>query len=154
MDFKIEKIRSCFNIRVIVLYTDLFLGKWRQGRSLGPIVIIHPESKKDRTLLDHELVHSKQWWCSLGLQSILYTFSKKHRLKYEIEAYKTKYDRISNKRWAICNITDLLHRHYKLDMTKDQILKELMVTYKFKEHEYCEDNDNVKCSYRVQCSEY
>lgn len=42
-------------------------------------------------VLEHELVHAKQFWRSLGLYALLYKLSKRHRLRYEVEAYHRQY---------------------------------------------------------------
>ena len=46
--------------------------------------------ENDLGLLEHEKVHVRQFWRTLGLHSILYLISKRYRLKAEVEAYKVQ----------------------------------------------------------------
>lgn len=71
----------------LVFYTDRFIKPWAAATTYGPIICIRPEHKGDEGLLQHEKVHVRQWYRTLGLHGILYTISKKYRLSSEIEAY-------------------------------------------------------------------
>ncbi len=77
---------------VFVFYTNWFMPKESNGYSYAFIVVIRPTHENSNVLLDHELIHSKQFLRTLGLMSPLYYLSFKHRLIYELEAYQTLYD--------------------------------------------------------------
>lgn len=75
-----------------VFYTNWFIRKRFDGMSVGPFVFIRPKCKDDKGLLAHELVHVEQFYRYWGLNGLLYFFSKKWRLKLEVEAYKKQVD--------------------------------------------------------------
>jgi hypothetical protein len=75
-----------------VFYTNLFIRKRFDGLSIGPFVFIRPECRNDKGLLAHELVHVEQFYRYWGLNGLLYFFSKKWRLRFELEAYKKQVD--------------------------------------------------------------
>ncbi len=74
------------------------------GFSLGMFVVIneqgqfqytdHLEPNEARDVLVlwgaelHELVHARQFYRSLGLMNVLYSYSKTFRLRWELEAYE------------------------------------------------------------------
>lgn len=72
-----------------IFYTDRFVPEGSAGCARGPVVFIRPQFEgKDEGLFWHELCHVSQWWRMLGLgHSLLYTFSKRYRLRCEVEAY-------------------------------------------------------------------
>ena len=74
---------------VLVIYTD-YLPKRFSGYCLGFIVLIRPGARGDTGLLEHELVHSRQFYRTLGVYSILVWISKRYLFKTEIEAYATQ----------------------------------------------------------------
>jgi hypothetical protein len=49
---------------------------------------IRPEYKGDIGLLAHEVVHTEQFWKTLGFHGLLYWLSKSYKLKCEVEAYR------------------------------------------------------------------
>lgn len=71
----------------LLFITDRFIPKRFDGFNLGPIILIRPGFKNDRGLLEHELVHVRQFYRTFGLFGLLHLFSPKHRLEYELEAY-------------------------------------------------------------------
>ena len=72
----------------LILYTDALIPERFAGITYGPVICIRPSKKNDRGLLEHEKIHVKQFWRTLGLFGILYALSPKRRLKYEAEAYR------------------------------------------------------------------
>ncbi len=50
--------------------------------------VIRPEKRGKCKLLEHELVHCRQFYCSLGTYPLIYLISRRYRYKSEIEAYK------------------------------------------------------------------
>ena len=60
---------------------------WAAGKSWGPVIKIKESFKDDKGLLEHEIVHSKQFYRTCGLWSIFYRFSSSWRYDSEVEAY-------------------------------------------------------------------
>ena len=92
----------------VVFYTDWFIiFKWADGVSYGPVIFIRPSKRESKGLLHHELVHSRQFWRTFGGHALMYLFSKKYRLKAEVEAYCASLDynpeRIHWFAWVIAN---------------------------------------------------
>ena len=71
-----------------VFYTNRFIPSRFAGITYGPLIFIRPRCQGDVGLLEHEKVHVKQFWRTLGLFGIPYFFSAKARVKYEAEAYR------------------------------------------------------------------
>jgi len=69
-------------IRVNRLY---ILPEKCKGVAIGCFVFIKKDS--DNALLQHELVHVRQFWRN-PLMPLLYLLSKRKRYQYEIEAYR------------------------------------------------------------------
>ena len=95
----------------LVFYTDN-LPENKAGVANAFVIRIRPKYKTDKGLLQHELVHVKQWFRTFTLHSPLYMFSKSYRLKAELEAYREqlKYyedDRTEMFAGFICNDYDL-----------------------------------------------
>jgi hypothetical protein len=60
---------------------------WAAGKSWGPVIKIKEAYKDDEGLLQHEIVHSKQFYRTCGLWSIFYRFISSWRYESEVEAY-------------------------------------------------------------------
>jgi len=71
----------------LIIYTDR-LPAHANGCANAFIIRIRPGHKDDRGLLEHEKVHIRQWWRTLGLHSLLYLLSKRYRLWAEVRAYR------------------------------------------------------------------
>lgn len=71
----------------MVIYTNKFIPKRFASVNLFFFILMRPEFKGDKSLMEHELVHTEQVWKWLILQPIMYHASKKWRLKFEAEAY-------------------------------------------------------------------
>lgn len=74
---------------VLVFFTDN-VRKGFGGTTYGPIITIRKKYKNDIGLIEHELVHSKQWYRTLATHGIWYWLSDRYRLKCEVEAYRTQ----------------------------------------------------------------
>lgn len=72
----------------IVIYTDRLIPARFSGCTLGPVILIRPDYRGDRGLLEHERVHAGQFWRTLGLMGIGYLLFKHYRLRCEVEAYR------------------------------------------------------------------
>ena len=71
-----------------VFYTERFVRKGTAGFAVAPFIFIRPKYREDVGLLEHEKVHARQFWRTLGMNGILYNLSKTWRLWWEVEAYK------------------------------------------------------------------
>ncbi len=74
----------------IVFYTDRLIPQQFAGCARGPVIFIRPKYKNDKGLLEHEKVHVRQFWRTLGFHGLIYKFSKSYRLKCELEAYSVQ----------------------------------------------------------------
>lgn len=107
----------------LVHYTDSVRDGFG-GMAFGPYVKIRPKYINDRGLLEHELVHVKQWYRTLGTHGIWYWFSKSYKMKSELEAYATqaKYYTSDSINW----MTDVIMSKYGLDnYTREYVIAEL-----------------------------
>lgn len=71
-----------------IFYTKRLIPPSFNVLTIGPLILMQPHCRGDRALLAHELVHVQQWRRSFGLFWPLYLLSRKHRLRYEVEAYR------------------------------------------------------------------
>ena len=87
------------------------------GATIGPIVLSSADNNEREKIIvkNHELCHVRQFYKSLGMQLILYRFSKKYRILYEYEAYKT------DKSLTNDDIVDILHSSYVKKLSKNKI---------------------------------
>ncbi len=111
-------------IPVPVIYKDWLVKDGMAGRSYNFFVAIRKDQKGNEALLQHELVHIKQFYRTLGLHSIMYHSSRDYRLKCEIEAYKATikakgYTSKSQSLW----IVESLYNDYDLNVSKDRIIE-------------------------------
>lgn len=76
----------------IVIYTDsnILIPKKFGAFTRGFFIFVRIKYKDDTALLEHELVHVRQFWRTFGLSLLLYSLSKKYRLAAEVEAYQTQ----------------------------------------------------------------
>lgn len=81
------QLKLCKCLPYLLILTDV-MDIHSNGQANGPVVRIRPAYRDDEGLLQHELIHVRQWWRTLGLHSLLYLCSKKYRLKAEVEAYR------------------------------------------------------------------
>jgi hypothetical protein len=61
------------------------LGCW--AISFNFFIVIKPELRNKGKVLEHELIHCKQFYRTFGLQFLLDNLSHKYRYKSELEAY-------------------------------------------------------------------
>jgi len=108
----------------IVFYTNFLVPKTAAGCARGIFILIRPQYKDDIGLLAHERVHVKQYVRSFGLSGILYKLSKKHRYKYELEAFKRQVA-VSGSHTAD-HLASRLAENYGLDITKEQALEAIL----------------------------
>lgn len=104
-----------------VIYTNNIIPDKFAGQTIGPFIFIRPSHKGDKGLLEHEKVHVRQFWSTLGLFGIPYLLSKKYRLKYELEAYKEQLKYYSTDKRSL--FAHFLATKYNLDITQEEALK-------------------------------
>jgi hypothetical protein len=106
----------------MVIYTDNGIPARFAGYTIGLVTLIRPEFKDDKGLDAHEAIHRDQFKKN-PVMGLLYRFSKKARLKYELEAYRVQltYAPQSAARFAY-----VLSHNYGLDITEDEALKLLV----------------------------
>ena len=107
-------------IPIPVFYKDSLVRL--AGRSFGVFIAIKEEHKNNEAILQHELVHCRQFYRTLGFHGIMYHLSESYRLKAEIEAYKITithkgYTNRLQSKW----IVDTLKQNYKLDVSRQKI---------------------------------
>ena len=108
-----------------VIYTNHLIPNTFAGQTIGPFILIRPSHKDDTGLLEHEKVHVRQFWRTLGLFGIGYLLSKKYRLKIEVEAYKEQLKYYPTDKKAL--FAYYLATKYNLDITQEEALKLLSV---------------------------
>ena len=101
----------------LVFYTNRLIPSGFDALTVGSAILIRPHCRGDIGLLEHELVHVGQWRCSFGLFWALYIFSKKHRLKYELEAYRRHLQLAPD---SAAHFAQLLATRYRLDLSVDE----------------------------------
>lgn len=104
-----------------VFYTDRFIPQKYSARAIGPIILIRPSYKGNKGLLEHEKVHVRQFWSTLGLYGIPYMLSKKYRLKCELQAYKEQLKYADTDKRSL--FANYLATKYNLDITQEQAYK-------------------------------
>ena len=135
---------------MITIYTDRFIPKRHQAVTRGPIILIRPEHRDDRGLLEHEREHVRQWlavsimacsilglliyalmgvemiqWAALGMgvHGALYSLVPEYRLASEIDAFREQARHYPDDR--IPTFAALLTSNYDLDIYFDEALREL-----------------------------
>lgn len=93
--------------------------------TIGPFVFIRPSKTfptipKNRAegLREHELVHVRQFYKTCGFNGVRYLFSKKWRLKYEIEAYREQLKYVPE---SLETFVSYLIVRYRLNVTDDEV---------------------------------
>jgi hypothetical protein len=110
----------------MIFYTNFGIQEGLDGCARGPFIFIRPEFRDNYGLIEHEKVHVKQFWRTFGLHGLFLFFSKKYKLKSEIEAYHRQMDVLNDHSDGIYNrITKILHDEYDLGLTFDEIMTEL-----------------------------
>lgn len=108
---------------VFVFYNEIIFKTILRGfdtTSLGLVIFVKPKTRtavSERALIEHELVHSRQTYRWLCLNSLLYLCSKKWRLKFEVEAYREQLKYVPFNLNAFATI---LSTRYRLNVTFDE----------------------------------
>lgn len=107
----------------VVFYTDRLVGDGFSGCARGPFIFIRPKARHDLALLEHEKVHVRQFWRTLGMHGLLYRFSRAYRLRAEVEAYRRQLEIDPT---FYVGAAELLTEKYDLGITKRLALELLM----------------------------
>ena len=110
----------------MVIYTDRFVSKGFAGSTIWFIILIRPKYRSDVGLLEHERIHVKQFWRTLGLFSILYFINAKYRYKSELEAYKVQLTHSTNRTASANKFAVFLATKYRLKITQERAYNDLM----------------------------
>ena len=105
----------------IVIYNDKLVPKEFGGYTRLFAIFLRNKYKTDEGLLQHELTHVKQFYRIPFLHSYLYKFSKKYRLKCEIEAYKVQLSYYLDKEKNIKWMSNAIAAKYKLNVSQNEI---------------------------------
>lgn len=119
------KIKAVYKVLpAFVFYTDRFVKRRFDAMAFGPLVFIRPGFRDSKPLLVHELVHVKQFYRYLGLNGLLYLFSKKMRLKFELEAYKEQLKLVDEKKRQrkTERVALFISEKYNLDISYEDVL--------------------------------
>ena len=81
----------------MIIRTNRFIPKRFDAYTIGPVILIRPTRADDAALIAHERVHLQQFYRWLGLNGLLYLFSKKWRLEFELEAHRVEYSLAPNR---------------------------------------------------------
>ena len=106
-----DKIR--FGKYGVVFYCSIGVPRKCTGIAYGPIVFILPEHIDDRGLLEHELVHTRQFWNPLKWF--------KGKLWWEVEAFKEQAKWYSDDRSYA--FAQLISTAYALDISVEKAEK-------------------------------
>lgn len=131
-------------IPVLIIYNErLIRGEWADATSYGVFVAMCPTQRNNKGLLAHELVHCKQFYRSLGINTVLYLLSRRHRYRLELEAYakqaiagiNSSQDRNLTPRLQRAAMA--IHGYYKIppELTVDDIYMDLVVAVLENQHD-------------------
>lgn len=101
----------------MILYTNIMPRRFA-GYTIGPLVLIRPGYKADVGLHAHEAVHVAQFW-SNPLMGLFYMFSKKARLRYEVEAFRAQLNLSPGREQRFAGF---LATNYGLELSTDEAL--------------------------------
>ena len=123
------KIKFIYKIiPILVFYTDWLQKSWTAGRSFGVFIVLRPKYyEKENPILEHELTHCKQFYRTLGLYSLLYSF-RKYRLKVELEAYEAQVKNRGYSKYVKKWVTKTLFNNYNLGIVYKE-LEEIVFNY-------------------------
>ena len=107
----------------LVFYTNRLVPARFDALTIGPLILMRLCCRNDIGLLEHELVHVRQWSRSLGLFWPLYLCSRKHRLKYELEAYRRHLEFAPG---SAAHFAQLLGTQYRLDLPVEEAYRLLV----------------------------
>ena len=94
------------------------------GKAKSWKIKIDERYRSDKGLLEHELVHVRQWWTKgLIIHGIRYQFSRDYRYACEIEAYRKQLKFYNNPN--IFKFAKFIMERYDLKVHLTKIIKDL-----------------------------
>ena len=105
--------------------TDKNIPEGSAGCAKAWFIYIRPAYKEDRPLLEHEKVHVRQFWRTLGFHALFYLLSKTYRFKAEVEAYRTQLSYIPDDDKEINRVkfAERISINYGLNITREEAYK-------------------------------
>ncbi len=119
-------------IPVLIIFSDKLLPESASAYSYVVVVVIRPRERDNELILAHELIHCRQFFRTLGLHAPLYYFSKKYRLKAELEAYRVQVAAKGYSDTIIAWVVRMLRENYDLSMSGKEIGEAARLYYKGK----------------------
>lgn len=118
-----------------IIYTQKGLKSWQGAVIKFPLfpyfglgtckIIINPKYSSDKGILNHELVHEKQYKRKWN-HAVKYKFNKEYRFECELEAYKEQIKEYKYKDIKQCSwIIDALVNKYNLNIPVAFIVKKI-----------------------------
>ena len=104
-------------IWVPIFFTDRFVPDNMDGLCCGLFILIRPDYKDDRPLLEHELQHCRQCWRTLWLHVPLYFWSRRYRWHAETDAFAVQVRSGGSYRNAVYRIA----RYYNLGVSEREV---------------------------------
>lgn len=101
-------------------YTDQGIPERFAGWTVTFFIKIRPLYQADVGLLEHEKLHVRQFWRTLGLYCALYPLWKKYRLGCEVEAYR---EQLRYNPLSIGHFATRLATCYGLNITTDEAIE-------------------------------
>jgi hypothetical protein len=118
--------RAIFKIIPIpVFYVDS-LPNGFAGMSNGIFIRIDKDYKEDIGLLEHELVHCRQFFLLPVIHSILYKSSNSYRYWAELQAYRKQLEFSNNKESSVEHFAKFLSEKYGLDVSIEKAKADLL----------------------------
>ena len=105
----------------MIFYTNRFIPERFAAITVGFVILIRPQYREDVGLHEHEKTHVRQFLHD-PLYAFRYTFSKKWRLKYEVEAYVRQLEFVSDRQYYRHRFAEFLRDKYNLDITQPDAL--------------------------------
>lgn len=102
----------------LVIESNRLIPARFEGYSVGPVVLVRPGTSAG--LLAHELTHVRQFWRWLGVNGLLYQFSRKWRQRFEVEAYRAQLAVVGPEQAR--RFAESLSTKYDLDLTEQEAL--------------------------------
>ena len=100
----------------VIIYKKI--AKPFAGKAHAMVVFIDPNYIGDKGLLEHELVHVKQFY-RFPFHGLLYKFNSWYRLKCEVEAYKKQLEFNPSK---LDTFAGYISERYNLKISRKEVL--------------------------------
>jgi len=110
-------VRVRFGRYGVAFYTNFLVARKHGGSTYGPFAFIRPVHVRDEGLFQHEMVHTRQFWRYLGLQSLFTT-----QLQRELEAYKVQMGLYAEDKAPLFAYY-LAHNYEKINITEQEALE-------------------------------